>query len=64
MHLNIGIECVFHTQNGIPYGSRTRVSTMRGWHPRPLDEGDIFLIYNRLYGIWQDLSLHCELIIS
>ncbi len=22
-----------------PYGTRTRVSTLKGWHPRPLDEG-------------------------
>src|ERR687891_1824957 len=26
-------------QNGGPYGIRTRVSTLRGWCPRPLDEG-------------------------
>lgn len=24
---------------GSPYGTRTRVSTLKGWHPRPLDEG-------------------------
>ena len=28
--------CVFVCS---PYGTRTRVSTLKGWHPRPLDEG-------------------------
>jgi hypothetical protein len=25
---------------GVPYGIRTRVTTVKGWCPRPLDEGD------------------------
>ncbi len=29
---------------GVPYGSRTRVYTVRGWYPRPLDEGDMHFI--------------------
>lgn len=27
-------------RGGAPYGTRTRVPTVRGWCPRPLDEGD------------------------
>ncbi len=29
---------------GDPYGTRTRVSTVKGWRPRPLDERAIALI--------------------
>lgn len=25
---------------GVPYGIRTRVTNVKGWCPRPLDEGD------------------------
>ncbi len=32
---------VFSIKYGIPNGIRTRVPTMRGWCPRPLDDGDI-----------------------
>ncbi len=31
-------------ENGIPYGIRTRVTRMRTWCPRPLDERDSFFI--------------------
>lgn len=29
---------IYELSNGSPNGSRTRVSTVRGWHPRPLDD--------------------------
>lgn len=31
-----------------PYGTRTRVSTLKGWHPRPLDEGASTTLYRIL----------------
>ena len=33
------IGSVSADQSRGPYGIRTRVSTLRGWCPRPLDEG-------------------------
>ena len=27
--------------NGVPYGIRTRVTNVKGWCPRPLDERDM-----------------------
>ncbi len=27
---------------GVPYGIRTRVASVKGTCPRPLDEGDVF----------------------
>ena len=30
------------TQNGVPNEIRTRVSAVKGRHPRPLDDGDFF----------------------
>lgn len=35
---------IVYVKFGVPYGSRTRVYTVRGWYPRPLDEGDIALL--------------------
>ena len=32
-------QCSSYFSLGSPYGTRTRVSTLKGWHPRPLDEG-------------------------
>lgn len=29
-----------HAETGDPNGIRTRVTTLKGWCPRPLDEGD------------------------
>src|SRR5688572_31476805 len=30
--------------NGVPTGIRTPVSTVKGWCPRPLDDGDLELV--------------------
>lgn len=32
-------QCSSYFSLGSPYGTRTRVSTLKGWHPGPLDEG-------------------------
>ena len=34
-----GLEVFYRSDLSSPYGTRTRVSTLKGWHPRPLDEG-------------------------
>lgn len=35
-------EFTIVNQNGAPYGTRTRVSAVKGQRPRPLDEGRAF----------------------
>lgn len=32
-------QCLRLLSLGSSYGTRTRVSTLKGWHPGPLDEG-------------------------
>ena len=36
-------QCSSFLSEGRPYGTRTRVSTLKGWHPRPLDEGPVLI---------------------
>ena len=36
-------QCSDYVLCGRPYGTRTRVSTLKGWHPRPLDEGPVLI---------------------
>ena len=40
---SLWLSCSSHEQHCVPYGIRTHVSTVKGWCPRPLDEGDNFV---------------------
>ena len=45
-----------------PYGTRTRVSTLKGWHPRPLDEGANPNIINYRSDQQKSRTVCCELL--